>query len=244
MRPTSVHLSGLAKGMPRRSLRVVGPIIKRVKPQTLKFVQCRHCASPQRISIACTSTSTGKVHRDLDLTCTLLYILILARVRNRDSSLNGILGTKLSAIALLLLPAAILERWLQLCRFKITFGLPQTKWVVSIRTNSNKRKKKIPPHYRGTRVWIPWPRRLCGINPRPQTHHAPRNHWSYSTRQHSQSMTQAVSYSLRYDINHHSSESPQHKKPWTRVNVELAEWVQILDVVIESSLRGVEVAQG
>jgi len=51
---------------------------------------------PLRISILC--TSTGKVHRDLNLIDTLLYILILARARNRDPSLNGILGKKVLSL--------------------------------------------------------------------------------------------------------------------------------------------------
>jgi hypothetical protein len=54
-------------------------------------------------------------------------------------------------LALSLLSAALIERWLQVCRVKTTFGLLQTNWFASTRMNSQKclkleserRKKEI-----------------------------------------------------------------------------------------------------
>ena len=89
--------------------------------QTCFLIRRRHhaAASQWQVPKLCT-----------DHNVTLFYIFILATY--------GKFADDYNASARRLLPAAMLERWQQVCRTKITFGLLLTNWFVSAKTNSIK----------------------------------------------------------------------------------------------------------
>ena len=89
------------------------------KHLSIKFVRERHCAVAFHL----------KLPKVSDLDTTLVYIL----TSGKYSTIS-----KWIASARCLLPAAMLERWLHVCRVKIMFALLPNYSIVSTKTNSMK----------------------------------------------------------------------------------------------------------
>ena len=88
-----------------------------------KIVGIRHCAAAFFLHVL-------KLCKDLNL--ILLYISVLGTYSKcvRENVILMLAGR--------LPPAAVSERWPQVCRVKITFELLPTNWFVSTKTNSMK----------------------------------------------------------------------------------------------------------